>query len=509
VAFGIRSCGFFLLLGLAAVAGTSLAVDANDPEPASPATPEHGDRSIFDPPAAPAPWINRATDWDRDIVLTGFDDEDTDDASSAKDRDSTSAKQNDRPDNEPPPVPPKSVREPSDDLPPPPPDMPGTTKLSPQLEALRRKIHKTLAIYHTRHLNSRDHSPWEVMHGFIAYNVHTKLRREGPDGDAVNCIGWMLWGGRCRNQMMLTLLNGRPHAEEGVGVQGHPGQFMAILAQSRVSARTAMRIAGKEFTLQDLIEEEKLDCRQGTELTFKLIGLTHYLPTDTIWKSRDGQNWSIPRLIQEEIKSPIRGAACGGTHRLYALTYAFKTRAKRGEPVEGDYLQAKDYIRQYHRYTWTLQNPDGSLSTAWFARRENRPDIDRKIQTTGHMTEWLVFSLEDDELRSPRMIKSIDFLASTLLGAPQRDWSIGPLGHTLHALVMYDERVFKPGETADEVAGGRDRVATKPKPADETAKKSESDAKAADAAADTGDEVTPEAEKATKQTADDAESPQD
>ncbi len=187
-----------------------------------------------------------------------------------------------------------------------------------------------------------------------------------------------------------------------------------------------MRIDGKEFTLQDLIEEEKLDCRQGTELTFKLIGLTHYQPTDTVWKSRDGQTWSIPRLIQEEIKSPIRGAACGGTHRLYALTYAFKTRAKRGEPVEGDYLRAKEYIGQYHRYTWTLQNPDGSMSTAWFARRENRSDIDRKIQTTGHMVEWLVFSLDDQALRSPRMIKSIDFLASTLLGVPSATGASDP-----------------------------------------------------------------------------------
>jgi hypothetical protein len=492
------------------IAGSSLAIDANDPTPPSVRSAKRPDRSVFDLPQAPAPWISRSTDWDRDVVLVGFDEEEgSADGPSISDIDSTSTKKNDRADNGPPPVPRKSAREASNDPPPAPPDTPGSTALTPQLEALRRKIHKTLAIYHNRHLNSRDHSPWETMHAFIAYNVHTKLRREGPDGEAVNCIGWMLWGGRCRNQMMLTLRNGRPHAEEGVGVQGHPGQFMAILAQSRVSAQTPMRIDGKEFTLQDLIEEEKLDCRTGTELTFKLIGLTHYLPTDTIWKSRDGQSWSIPRLVQEEIKSPIRGAACGGTHRLYALTYAFKTREKRGEPVVDEYQQAKDYIRQYHRYTWTLQNPDGSLSTAWFARRENRADIDRKIQTTGHMTEWLVFSLEDAELRSPRMIKSIDFLATTLLGAPKRDWSIGPLGHTLHALVMYDERVFRPAEAAEEVARSRDRVATKPKPADETNEKSESDAKAADEAADTDGEVTPETEKATQESADDAESPQD
>ncbi len=508
MAFGFRWFGCVLLILVVVVAGTSLAIGPAAPQPVH--RRSNSARNVFDVPAAPAPWIIRSDNWDSDIILAGFDEPEDESGPSfgddtKRDERDAATKDKDIADSEPPPVPPKSARIRSDDPPPPPPGTPGQFQLTPKLDALRRKIHKTLAIYQKRHLNSRDHSPWEVMHGFIAFNVHTKLRRERPDGEAVNAVGWMLWGGRCRSQMMLTLRNGRPHAEEGVGVQGHPGQFMAILAQSRVSARTPMRIDGKEFTLQDLIEEEKLDCRQGTELTFKLIGLTHYQPTDTVWKSRDGQTWSTPRLIQEEIKAPIRGAACGGTHRLYALTYAFKTREKRGEPVDGDYLRAKEYIGQYHRYTWTLQNPDGSMSTAWFARRENRPDIDRKIQTTGHTVEWLVYSLDDKELRSPRMIKSIDFLASTLLGAPERDWSIGPLGHTLHALVMYDERVFRPNETPDEVARRRDRVAAKPRPADEANEKSQPDAETEAAA----EEVTQETEKATQPTADDADLPQD
>ena len=78
------------------------------------------------------------------------------------------------------------------------------------------------------------------------------------------------------------------------------------------------------------------------------------------------------------------------------------------------------------------------------------------------------------------MIKSIDFLASTLLGAPVTTghW---PLGHTLHARSDVRRAGIQAGETTDEVARRRDRLATKPKPADELAEKSESDAKAADA----------------------------
>ncbi len=332
--------------------------------------------------------------------------------------------------------------------------------LTPEQLSLRQRVRDTLSLYSTKHLNTRDHSPWEVMHGFVSYNVQAQIRRDGPTGTPVNAIGWLLWGGRCNGQQIITLRGGKPHAEEGPGVQGHPAQLLAILAQSRVSAKTPMKIGGKDFTLQDLINEEKLDCRPGTELTFKLIGLTHYLKTDEKWTSRDGQEWSIPRLIREEIKQPVRGAACGGTHRLFGLSYAYKTRAKRGEPVDGEYLRAKNYIADYHRYTRSLQNPDGSFSTEWFARRGDRSDIDRKIQTTGHILEWLVFSLNDEQLASPKTMKAVDFIARTLYEDQQRTWSIGPMGHALHALMMYDERVFRPRTPGS--PGAAAAVATRP-----------------------------------------------
>jgi hypothetical protein len=170
------------------------------------------------------------------------------------------------------------------------------------------------------------------------------------------------------------------------------------------------------------------------------------MQSDATWRSRDGQAWSIPRLINAEIKAPVRGAACGGTHRLFGISYAYKAREKEGRPLDGEFLRAKQYINSYQRYAFSLQNPDGSFSTEWFARRDNRPDVERKIQTTGHITEWLVFSRSDEQLREPALRKAVDFLATSLANEPNRAWSIGPLGHALHALLMYDERVFQSTE---------------------------------------------------------------
>ncbi|MDX1962602.1 MAG: hypothetical protein SFX18_05575 [Pirellulales bacterium] len=334
-----------------------------------------------------------------------------------------------------------------------------TTELSPELLRLREKIHRVLSIYEHRQQNTRDNNCWEVMHAFVAFNSRTQIRRNHPQGEPVNAIGWLLWGQRCQGQPILTLQNGQPHAEIGVGVQGHPGQLLAILAQSRVSLETPLKIQGRDFTLRDLLEAEKRDCRPNTELTFRLIAFSHYLDLNETWRSSDGQEWSIPRLIQEELKAPIRGAACGGCHRLFGLTYAYQQRIKRGEPLDGEYAKAKKYIEEYQRYAWSIMNPDGSFSTNWFWRGENRPDVDRKIQTTGHVYEWLIIAQSPDELQSERMQRGIDFLAEKLLADPRHNWKLGPLGHALHALIMYDERVF--GQTRWQ----QERLAMRPAPA--------------------------------------------
>jgi hypothetical protein len=282
------------------------------------------------------------------------------------------------------------------------------------------------------------------MHGFIAFGIPTQLRVGGPAGTPVNSIGWMNSGGRCRGQVMLVATDGHPTALLGVGVQGHSAQYLAILAQCRVSRHSPVTLQSQSFTVADLIEEEKLACKAGTELTFALISLAHYLPTDAEWTSRDGDAWSLARLMEEEIEQPIRGAACGGTHRLFGLAYGCQRRLRATGRLDGVYLRADKYVRDYQALALgKLQNRDGSFSTEWFKYPADRDDdIDRKVQTTGHILEWLVASLDQQELYSPRVLAAVEFLNAALAREPGRDWKLGPLGHALHALNIYQERVW-------------------------------------------------------------------
>lgn len=312
--------------------------------------------------------------------------------------------------------------------------------LTSEQEALRRRVQQSLAtFYQNWTLNTREHSPWEVMHAIIAYGVDTRL--ETGNG-TTTAIGHLCFSGVSNKQQIVTVTrNGRLYMNRGPGVQGHAGQFLAIVAQSQLQRDYPLYAGGKEFTMEDLIKAEQFDCESGTELTFKLIGLMHYLPSDAEWTNFQGQKWSMDRLVREEIVQPIRGAACGGTHRLMGLSYAVRKREQRGEPITGIYKEAEKYIAQYHKYTRGLQNPDGSFSTAWFVRREARLDLDRRLQTTGHVLEWLCFSLNDEQLREPWVTKTVTYVTNLLLDE-HHEWEIGHLGHALHALQMYNERMY-------------------------------------------------------------------
>lgn len=312
--------------------------------------------------------------------------------------------------------------------------------------SLRDKLRACQRYYFQQPLNTRDYGAWSTMHTFLGLGVNTPLCLGPPGSQQTNAIGHLCWNRPCRGQRLLYLSGDRMKLRAGPGFQGHDGQLLSMLAQCKVGSDYPMRVQGREFTVADLVEEEKRTCQAGKELTFKLIGLSHYLKSDERWQSDYGEPWDIPRLIRAELHEPINGAACGGTHRLMALTYAVHKRRQRNEAVDGVWLQAEKRTRAYQQLAFRLQNRDGSFSTNWFRARENKNDIPRKLQTTGHVVEWLVFSLPEEQLRDPRLVRSVGFLVDLMTRYRTHKWEMGHRGHALRALRLYDERVFQAAE---------------------------------------------------------------
>ncbi len=325
--------------------------------------------------------------------------------------------------------------------------------LTKQLVNLRSRVRSVLKGYYRRQLNSRENDPWEVMHGMLAYGVHSRIRQGGPRGSSVTSVGWLCYNKPCKNlTLMYVTPKGELRAKYGVGLQGHLGQLLAMLAQCRVSEEYPIRVGKRQYTIKDLIEAEKKTCYPKSELTFKLIALQYYLDLNDTWVNDQGVEWDFSRLIREELAQPIRGAACGGTHRLSSLSLTVKNRQRRGEPLDGEYARAAAFVKKYHRYAFGLQNRDGSLSTAWFRGRGDDSDINRRIKTTGHILEWLCYSLSDEELRDPKTIAAVTYLANLMYSKYDTEWEVGPMCHAIHALLVYDERVFQPFDGEDYTA---------------------------------------------------------
>jgi hypothetical protein len=317
--------------------------------------------------------------------------------------------------------------------------------LNASQQALRQKVRNVLKYYYDHPLNTGDRSPWEVMHCMLAYEVHSHILKGGPTGDPITTVGWLCFNQPCKGRTLMYLNeDGNMRVKVGPALQGHYGQLLALLAQARVRSDYPMRVEGKDFTVADLIEMEKVTCYPKTELTFKLIGLQRYLDINASWMNDQGMQWNFPTLLREEMNQPVRTAACGGAHRLAGLILTVKKRQRSGLPVDGEYAAAQKFVANYQNYAYRLQNNDGSFSTEWFKGPGAEQDVDRRLKTTGHQLEFLIYAANDEQITYYRTVKAVNYLANIMWANRGRDWEAGPLGHAIHALVLYDRLAFAP-----------------------------------------------------------------
>jgi hypothetical protein len=329
--------------------------------------------------------------------------------------------------------------------------------------ALRNKVRSVLKYYYEHPLNTGDRSPWEVMHCMLSYEVHSRVLKGGPNGDPITTVGWLCFNQPCKGRTLMYLnQDGDMRVKVGPALQGHHGQLLALLAQARVRTDYPMQVEGKDFTVADLIEVEKSTCYPNTELTFKLIGLQRYLDINAQWMNDQGMQWNFPTLLREEMKQPVRTAACGGTHRLSGLILTVKKRQRSGLPVDGEYAAAQKFVANYANYAYRLQNTDGSFSTEWFKGPGAEEDIDRRLKTTGHQLEFLIYASPDNQLTNQKLVKAVNYLSNIMWANRGRDWEAGPLGHAIHALVLYDRLMFAPYD--DNPGTAPSAVAQKPQP---------------------------------------------
>ena len=317
--------------------------------------------------------------------------------------------------------------------------------------AVRDRVYRTMATFRRRPPNTRDNTATELMHFCLAFGCSSEIYRLGSSNQKVNGITSLCWNYPCAGFEPLGHGNGRIAARIGYGLQQRDCQLLAVLAFSRLNPEYPIRVGEDTQTVADLVESEKLTCRSGADLSQKLIALMYYVGGDATWQNDLGDDWSVSRIIKEELARAIESIGPEETRRLTALGYAVARREKLQQPIDGEFLRAKKFLDEFRAYALKLQNSNGSWGSQYRpVSRSTRIQVSQ-LPATGQMLQWMAVSLPVDQLEDPRLLRSVDYTCQLLSSSRYSNYlktltigEIESVTRALHALAVYDARFFKP-----------------------------------------------------------------
>ena len=332
-------------------------------------------------------------------------------------------------------------------------------ELSPEMAALRDRVRRTLASGFKQSPGTRENTPAEIIHHCLVFGCDATVRNAADGNRPVNAVGCLAWNFSCGGYRLMLSDGRRMMARVGYGLQQRPGQFLAVLAQSGVPNDYEIRVGEHHGTVADLVEYEKLDCREGADLSAKLIGLAFYVEANQTWKNRLGETWSIERIVEEELDRKVTGGKPELTDQLLGLSYAVDRRLRRKLPLEGQFARAKNYVVEFQNYALELQNPDGSWHPRIFVLKGTSNDGAGLLRSNGRILEWLALSFPKDRLDDPRVVSSVAYVTGLLNSRDSRRGSTSEPAaemvdrmHALRALSIYDQRYFKPRDRKEPVS---------------------------------------------------------
>ncbi len=311
------------------------------------------------------------------------------------------------------------------------------------VDSLQGRIEAALDQVRDRDLLTTN-SFWTVFHGILGLGPGVTLL-DPATGQRVNAIEYIRNGGEVRGMDFIPTRDGLDvrTGPQFVG-QGHQDQFVAEMVQWGLSPDTRFLVHGKEYTFLDFLRHSRARARvtQQQELSWTIIVVGTQWGTDYHWKNAAGEDLHFEDIVRYELDQPVDSAACGGTHRLFGLTWAYHLHLRHGGKKDGVWADVAAKLAEYQDKAHRFQNPDGAFSTRYLAGPANARDPQLRIGTTGHVLEWLSLSLTDAQLREPWVRDAANALALLILDNGGSAVESGALYHAAHGLRIYHDRVF-------------------------------------------------------------------
>lgn len=339
----------------------------------------------------------------------------------------------------------------------PPPVKDGVAKNSEAAEFLKNRLDAA-----RQHIRQRSipttHSFWTVFHGILGVGPEQAMLFDAETGKKVKAMDHVRNGGNWRGETMRGL-EFRAHPDGTVEVvtrpgsgtyQGHQDQFIAEMTQWGLPRDTEFTIKGKKYTFDDFLRYSRnkasVNPQENQELSWAIIIVGQHYGTDHRWTNNLKEELSLEDILHYEIHQPIDTAACGGTHRLFGITWVYHLHRQNKGKKTGVWLEAAEHIDKYIQQARKYQNRDGAFSTKYVSEPANDLGAELRINTTGHVFEWLALALSDEELRQPWMQNAAEALTQLILDNSDRGINGGALYHAAHGLEIYRTRLFGPAD---------------------------------------------------------------
>ena len=313
-----------------------------------------------------------------------------------------------------------------------------------KLSELDTLVEEAIAVTSRRYLTADVHTPWQIFHGLIALRHNFKVK---VDGQKTSALEWVR-GGRFHKGLPLveqTPYGGRFHTfTEPYAFEGHPNQFLAILAMSELPRDFTFKagLNGAIISVDDMLRNAQMECNDREEITWTLWLFSRYFPHNTQWQNKFGEQWNMDRLVQIQTNQRVQDGACGGCHGLFALSLARNAYVQSGQQLRGVWFEADQKIKRYIAETKALQNIniDGSFSSSHYNGPGYESEFTKRIAASVHILEWLMIGLDNQDLQQPWLQRGVESIARDLVNNRQAPADCGPLYHALHSLVLYRQR---------------------------------------------------------------------
>lgn len=284
-------------------------------------------------------------------------------------------------------------------------------------------------------------TPWQMMHGLLALRHDFQVKQ---NGEIISGLDWVSSGPMYEGEPWFerTQYGGRAHPySRPWAFEGHANQFLAVLSMSGLSLSHQFQTPRGPITIAEMVKHAQKTVNTKDEPTWTLWALSRYLPADATWRNTSGETWSIERLVSIQTAKPLKGSACGGTHGLFALAHARNVYLRTGTPLRGVWLEAEYKIRKHINTARVQQNSNGMLSSNYFRGREYKQDFNKRMASAGHILEFLMLALPQDELQQGWVRRAIHTVAQDLIQNRKAEVRCSPLYHAVNGLNIYLDRV--------------------------------------------------------------------